>query len=153
MGDKSLLKTKDPVCICGPVYIGKRNSVGQSSVAVCVQWAHGTCSRCYAGSHRVTAHSGRGAFQPHPSAVCVTLPGSDRFLIDPSVFAQAAKTRPAAHIYSSLQDHITTQMLISLDTPPHSGESANILTASKGHTAGDTTFHQRKDFNSCFFFF
>lgn len=44
-------------------------------------------------------------------------------------------------------------MLISLDTLPHSGESANILTASKGHTAGDTTFHQQKDFNSCFFFF
>lgn len=62
VGDKSLLKAKDPVWIRGPVYKGKKNSVGQSSVAVCIRRAHGTCSRRYANSHRVTARSGRGVW-------------------------------------------------------------------------------------------
>lgn len=52
----------------------------------------------------------RGVFQPRPCAVCVTSPGSDRFLINPSVFAQAAKMRPVAHIYSSQDNNNANQL-------------------------------------------
>lgn len=49
----------------------------------------------------------RDAVQPHLSAFCVTSPALTDFWIEPSVAAQAA------HIYSLLQDHVMTKMLIA----------------------------------------
>lgn len=108
--------------------------VGSCRLKNGIQWLTALLSCAFRGhmfmllasSHR--AHSGglltqevcfsrvSPAFASHLQALRGFFPPPNQ-----SVFAQAAKTTPAADIYSSLRDHVTKKVPVSSETLLHSG--------------------------------